>query len=476
MSPWGLTWDARGSVYFGRDDGRIWKVSAEGGLSAVTTCGEAEVAHVLPWPLAGEQALLYTVRKRWRSWGDDEVVAQTLTTGTRKVLLRDAADARYVATGHLVFLRRGVLFAVAFDPERLEVRGTPAAVFDGVAQALTGNSTYDVTGAGQLAIAPTGTLAWVRGPVVPYPDGVLVSVDRHGQVSPLAAPVKSYGPSVRLAPGGRQLAVSVWSLSEISLWTHDLARGTLTPLAQGGEAESPVWTPDGQRLVFSWLKDGRLSLAWQRADGTTPPEVLAPGTLEPSSWTPDGRQLAVTTGDAGGVAVATFENGRATVQSLTQTPSSARWPEFSPDGHWLAYGSNVSGRLEVYVQRYPGPGPRTQVSIEGGASPAWHANGHELFFLSLPDAAGKRRMLVVGFEPGSPARIGAAQSLFEFAGRELYFMCSPTRCFDVAPDGQRFYVLQMRNPPPPPVVTHINLIQNWFEELKAKVPATGQAK
>jgi len=404
------------------------------------------------------------------SWGDEEVIAQTLTTGTRKVLLRDAADARYVATGHLVFLRRGVLFAVAFNPERLEVQGTPAAVFEGVAQALTADDSFDVTGAGQFAIMSTGTLAWVRGPVVPYPGRVLVAVDRHGQVSPLAAPQKSYGATVRLAPGGRQVAVTIQSLTELRLWLYDLGRGTLTPLARGVEAGSFIWTPDGQRLVFDWLKDGRSSLGWQRADGTTPPEVLVPGTLWPSSWTPDGRQLAVTTGDAGDVAIITVENGRATVQPLIQTPDTERWPEFSPDGRWLAYGSHVSGRFEVYVQPYPGPGPQTQVSIEGGFSPAWHKNGRELFFLSRANAPEKGRMMVAGFEPGSPPRVGTPRPLFDFVFRGFRFYCDPIRCYDVAPDGQLFFVFQQRPAPPLPVVTHINLVQNWFEELKAKVP------
>jgi len=122
----------------------------------VTTLGEAEVAHVLPWLLPRDQVLLYTVRKRGWSWGDEEVVAQTLTTGPERFLLRDAADARYVATGHLVFLRRGVLFAVPFDPERLEVTGGPVALLEGVAQALTAGNSRDVTGAGQFAVAPTG--------------------------------------------------------------------------------------------------------------------------------------------------------------------------------------------------------------------------------------------------------------------------------------------------------------------------------
>jgi serine/threonine protein kinase len=475
--PWGLSWDARGSLYFAKLDGCIWKISADGELAAVTTPGETEWAHILPWLLPGDQTLLYTVRKRQWSWGDEEVVAQTLTTGARKILLHDAADARYVATGHLVFLRRGVFFAVTFDLEQLEVRGTPVALIDGVAQALTGDDTDDITGAGQFAIAPTGTLAWVRSPLVPYRDRILVSVDRRGHVTPLAAPVRSYSPKIRLAPGGRQFTVAVRSLSEVSVWTGDLARGTLAPVARGGEAYAPIWTPDGERLVFGWVKNGRRSLAWQRADGTAPPEVLvsellAPGALGPSSWTPDSRELALALGDTRVVAIATIENGQATVRPLAQMPEMVQWPEFSPDGPWLAYGSNVSGRYEVYVQTYPGPGSRMQVSIDGGSHPAWDPNGRELFFLSPRDAAGKRRMMVASFEPGTADPVGLAQPLFELADSELWSVGGPVRAYEVAPDGQRFFVVQDRPAQLLPPVTHIDIVLNWFEELKAKVPTT----
>jgi serine/threonine-protein kinase len=129
VAPVGVSWDDHGNLFFGKTvDRHIWKVSAEGTLMAVTTGAETDWAQILPSPLPGGRALLYTVRKREWSWGDEEIVAQTLATGTRKVLLSDAADARYLPSGHLVFLRRGTLFAVAFDPERLELRSTPQAV------------------------------------------------------------------------------------------------------------------------------------------------------------------------------------------------------------------------------------------------------------------------------------------------------------------------------------------------------------
>jgi eukaryotic-like serine/threonine-protein kinase len=465
--PWGLVWDAGGRVVFGGADGRIWHASPGASPEAVTTLGAAEISHGLPWLVPGAQTLVYTVRKREWTWGDEEIVAQSLTTGNRQVLLRDAADARYVPTGHLVFMRRGQLWAVPFAADRVELRGPPAAVLDGVAQALTAGNSSDVTGAAQFAMAPTGMLAWVPAPVVPYPDRALVTVDRRGQVSPLSAPTRSYGTALRVSPDGQRIAVTIRTLTGVGLWVFDVARGTLTPLTQDGEAEWPVWSPDGRCLLFQWTKDGRPSLATQPADGSAPPRVLVPGGGLPSSFTPDGRQLMSTRG--GDLFLATLDDGRATVEPNTQTPQTEQWPAFSPDGRWLTYGSNVSGRSEVYVRPYPGPGPAQLVSIEGGRDPAWHPNGRELSFLGR-DPAGKRWMMAVSVEPGLPPALGTPRRLFEFDQQELGFVCTPVRCYDVAPDGQRFYVTQTIPAPRSPPVTHINLVLNWFEELKAKVP------
>jgi hypothetical protein len=444
----------------------------------VTTLGEGQLAHTLPWPLPDGRALLYTVRRRSWSWGDEEIVALTLGTGKQEILLRNAADARYMPTGHLVFLRMGKLFAARFDAERLKFQGPAVAVLETVAQALTSGQGWDNTGAGQFTIAAIGTLAWIPGPVEPYGESALVTVDRRGQVSPLSAPVRSYLPFVRLSPDGRRLAVTIRSLTEESLWIYDVGHGTLTPLIMEGESEGPVWSPDGLRLVFSWFSGGRHSLAAQAADGASPPQVIVAGQfLLPSSWTPDGRQVAALHTEVGGdILMVPVEHVKAGVQPLFQTPHTERWPTFSPDGRWLAYGSDVSGRLDVYVRPYPGPGAAARVSVDGGSSPAWNPHGSELFFVSAPDPAGNRRMMLVEFEDGAPPRIGRPRPLFEFDPYNLMLACTPVRCYDIAPDGQRFYTTQARTPAPPPVVTHINLIQNWFEELKSKVPASGQAK
>jgi Tol biopolymer transport system component len=259
------------------------------------------------------------------------------------------------------------------------------------------------------------------------------------------------------------------SLTERGVWAYDISRGTLTPLARDGEAvRTPEWFPDGQRVAFGWLKDGPRSLVVQPADGTSPPRVLVAGEFIPMSFRTDEQLAAYREGQQAAVLV-TFENGKVGVKPLLDTPKDADSAAFSRDGNWLAYASNVSGRNEVYVRPYPGPGKAEQVSLEGGSSPAWNPNGRELFFdTGLP--APTRRMMAVDFAPGSPPRIGRPQTLFEFDPTDLVFACLPSRCYDVALDGQSFYAMQVRTPPPRPVVTHINLIPNWFEELKAKAP------
>jgi len=468
--PCGLAWDDRGRLYFGRVNDAIWVVPADGVPAAATTVKEAEVSHGLPWPLPEGRALLYTVRKRVWSWGDEEIVAQDLATGERKPLLKDAADARYVPTGHLVFLRRGKLFAVAFDPRRLDVQGMPVPMLDEVAQALTAANAGDVSGAGQFAVSPTGTLAWLPGAVMPHREGALVTVDRAGQVTPLPIPVRTYGRPLRFSPASRRLALTIFEVDEEGLWVYDLDRGTLSPLARDGEAACPIWSPDGQRLVFGWLTGGRRSIAAQPADGTSPPRPLAPGAFCPSSFRADGREVLAVRGTDELVTLA-LDDDKAAVQPLSLPGRTRRAPDLSPDAKWLAYESDASGRFEVYVQPHGGVGPSQQVSIEGGQSPAWAPGGREIFFVGERGPGGRRWMMTADFTPGSPPGLARPRRLFEFDPRELTFACIPLRCYDVSPDGQRFYVVQQRTPLPPPTVSHIDLALDWADELQAKVPS-----
>ena len=287
--PVGMAWDDAGNLFLGRtDDGRIWMIDPGGAQTAVTGLADGEVKHVLPSPLPGGTGLLFTVRKRDWSWGDEEVVALTLANGQRKRLLTDAADARYLATGHLVFLRRGVLMAVAFDAKRLELRGTPEIVLDeSVAQALTGAGARFVTGAGQFAIAPTGALAWIGSPIVEYPDARLVTVDRHGQVTRLPAESRPYIETVRVSPDRRRLLVATRTSAAGGLWLYDLERQILTPVLDpmsrpgGGPVFFTWWSREG-RIAFNWLADGRRSLRWAYVNGSGEPQVLANGSHVPT--------------------------------------------------------------------------------------------------------------------------------------------------------------------------------------------------
>jgi eukaryotic-like serine/threonine-protein kinase len=475
--PHGLVYNEWGDLFFGNEtDGRIWNIPAESTAkpSAVTTLGEAEVAHVLPWPLPGGRVLLYTVRKRLASWGGEVVVAETLATRGRTSVLADAADARYLPTGHLVFLRRGRLFAVPFDAKRLKVTGDAMpALEDDVAQALTSGNAADITGAGQYTVAGTGTIAWIRSPVAEYPFADLVALDRRGGVTVLPGSPHRYGFYLRLSPtSSRQFAAVTRDVSEfrLSLWTDP---GGLRPLVGDGDVIAPQWSKDGKRIYFNLVKSGQTSVSRVSPDGGAE-QTLRSGDFFPVSVTRDGRHLAATTGarsERDEIVILDTVDGNAPVQSLADIPN-PQWPEFSPDDRWLLYGSQdrVSRRWEIYVQPYPGPGAAQPVSTDGGMSPAWNPSGKEVFFVSGTPDDGECRMMAAQFEPGPPAHVGTPRRLFPFDPKVVHMSCYPARCYDVSPDGQRFYAVRDRPSQPPGPVTYVNIIENWFKELKAKVP------
>jgi Tol biopolymer transport system component len=468
--PSGIACGTGGEVFYDGPDQVIWRASPGVEPKPATKRQETEVSHGLPALLPGDRVLLYTSRGREWTWGDERVVAQDLATGARKVLLPDAADARYVSSGHLVFLRRGTLFGVGFDPVRLEVRGTPLALMDGVAQALAGSNTADIAGPGQFSVAGTGALAYLPGAVASYPNTTLVAVDRRGQARPLPAPVRSYSLGLAASPDGRHLAISIHGLTERPLWLVDLTRGTLTKLTPEGEATSPQWAPDGRRVAFAWVDAGRRYLAWQRSDGTAPPEVLVHGDGRPSSWSRDGRWLLFVKDDD--IWAADVQESGATARPVTHTPQLEWWPEISPDGSWLAYGSDVSGRSEIYVTPWPGPGPAEQVTTGGGESPAWNPSGHELFFLNQPgEHADRLRMMSVEVRTSPALSVGTPRPLFDFSLSDVRFLCVPVRCYGVAPDGRAFFVTRQPATAASPAVARIQLVQGWVDELRARVPS-----
>ncbi len=187
--------------------------------------------------------------------------------------------------------------------------------------------------------------------------------------------------------------------------------------------------------------------------------------LNPASWSPDTEELAlVQYNDDHDCDIWTLRLG-GEPEPFLESPYSEMWPAFSPDGRWLVYGSNQSGRNEIYVTPYPGLGPKIQISIDGGISPAWAPNGRELFFRRLPDSKGRAPMMAVDIATEPEFSVGIARELFtgDFGA------ASPIRGYDITPDGKKFLMVKV-GPRPVEPVTHLHVTLNWFEELKRLVP------
>jgi serine/threonine protein kinase/Tol biopolymer transport system component len=474
LAVYGASWGDGDVIVFATRAG-LWRLPARGGRpEAVSVPSEVEYAEYLPRLLPGGEAILYTLAKTAFRWDNAQIVVRSLVTGTQKVLIDDGADARYVPTGHLVFVRRGVLMAAPFDLPRLELTGGPVALVDGVMQSTNQPNTDTDSGAAQFAVADRGTLVYVTGGIAHDQERELVWVDRNGLFD-LLTPLRREFLAPRLAPDRKRIAVTTQPSGATAghrVWIYDLPRRMLTPLTTLDEAALwNVWSPDGARVAFSSEVAGKLNVFWKSADGTGTSERLTTSEyLSPNSWSPDGKTLAFVQNHpatARDIWVVDVGSSDRSPRPLMQTPASESFPAFSTDGRWLAYTSDDSGRQEVYVQRYPGPGPRVVVSTDGGTSPAWRSDGSELFyFKTLPE--NYMRMMVApvkataaGFSSGTPRKL--------FEGR--YVMADPVRGYDVTPDGQRFLMVRPLDPPPEPA-TELVLVENWFEELKARVPVT----
>jgi Tol biopolymer transport system component len=310
---------------------------------------------------------------------------------------------------------------------------------------------------------------YVTGGAVPGADRTLVWVDRQGARQALPAPPRPYR-TPRLSPDGLQVAVS--TQQDISqVWSYDIARGALGPITVDGQSGHGIFSPDGKRIVFrSGAAGGEDNLYWKASDGSGAVERLTTSARSqtPASWSPDGTTLAfVEEGNALAQNFFQFDIwvlsiGDRKTLAVIQTAANEMSPEFSPDGHWLAYESNESGRREVYVQPYPGPGERHLISTTGGEQPAWGGSGRELFYVQ-PGASGSRTLMSVRIRTAPAFLAGTPETLFENGGLQSNW----GRSYDVAPDGRFLLMLRKEQSTAP---AQMILVQNWFEELKRLVP------
>jgi Tol biopolymer transport system component len=447
----GASWGSQGMIAFAPTTNvALQQVSDAGGTpQPLTRLEKGEVSDRWPEFLPGGKALLFAANSSTNA----QVAVQSVSTGQRRNLLQAGLNPRYAPSGHLVYAQAGTLMAVPFDPQRLTVTGAAVPVLEGVLQSNSG--------AAQYSLSATGSLVYVPGGVQPT-QRRLVWVDRKGIEQPLPAPPHAYR-FPRFSPDGQRVAVTIEEPEE-NVWIYDLARDTLTRLTfQGSVNLMGAWTPDGKRIAFDSNKEGPQNLFWQRADGSGGLERLTTSeyTQAPNSWSPDGQLLAfveITPTTGYDIWVLRLSDRKAQPFLRTQFNESA--PRFSPDGRWLVYVSNESGRFEVYVQPYPGPGGKWQISTDGGTEPVWNRNGRELFYRN----ADKMMAVDIATQPGFT--VGKPRMLFE--GQHVP---TPTTFpnYDVTADGQRFLMLKASEQAQA-APTQINVVLNWFEELKQKVP------
>ena len=470
----GATWGDDDNIVFAPNtfsDGSLHRVSSTGGKVEPVTKPEQGEAHRWPQVLPGARAILYTASgKTNQNMDEANIVIQSLPTGTPKIIQRGGYYARYLPSGHLVYIHDGTLFAAPFDPDRLEMTGQPVPAIERVSTVPIAPS----LGGSQFAVSTTGTLVYAPRQTA----GVEVPIEwlhRDGKTTPLRTTPSNWS-NPQFAPDGRKLAIDISDGQQNDVWVYEWERDTLTHLTFDPRSDvKPVWTPDARRIVFASNRDkGVPNLYWQHADGTGEVQRLTESTHQqiPGSWHPGGKYLAFwetfpQTGNdimilpMEGDEVSGWKPGKPTV--FVNTPGDEQEPMFSPDGRWLAYQSNESGRPEVYVRPFPGPGGKWQISTEGGGGyPTWSRTRHELFYISV-DA----HIMVAPYTVEGTSFKAVKPRLWS----ERKIERRPRlRSFDLHPDGERFAVSAAGEAQTEAPRDKVVFIFNFFDELRRIAP------
>jgi hypothetical protein len=448
------TWGDDGSIVMATASGDLYKVSSNGGTPALLLKADKDGGFAQPHFVAGSKAVL--VRRGSPFTGQIEAIE--LSTLARHSLV-EGTNPQVAATGDLLFEQRGGLWAVKFDQRRLIVTGAPVLIVESV-RVAPGNPQFSTAADGSLAYIPGNT----------DPNRSLVWIDRAGKAT-AALDAKGGFQSPRLSPDGKRVVVSSQEGLDRDLWAYEFERGTRLKLTTSGSNRRAAWSPDGSQVAYystpsrvgGWAADRGQPVADQDLyvipiTGGEPKKLLArPGAQYPDAWSPDGRFLVFEEGE-GGVATGAARRdlwllpiGEAP-RPLLVTQFYERGAVFSPDGHWLAFVTDESGRAEVYVQPFPGPGPKVAISNNGGLQPMWSRNGRELFYREGD------WMMAVSIRL-DPFRLEASRKLFEFPGPR-YNLDPNFADYDVAPDG-RFLAIQADS-----AEDEIQVVLNFARELR----------
>jgi Tol biopolymer transport system component len=420
--------------------GGIERVPASGGAVTVVSKVDraaGERSHRWPHALPGGKAILYSIGLG-SSWDNARVVAHRLDTGERKVVLNGGTDARYLPSGHLVYVRGNSLHAVAFDADALEVRGQPFEVTSGVANHTAGGA--------EFAFSRNGTLVYFSPGVGGDEGGRLVMMNRSGQREPALLPDAQFGHPM-FSPDG----TSIVAEQEFGLWTIDLVRGTSMRLATGPRMGWPVWSADGKRIIYASERSGPWQIWSRAADGSDQERQLSKAadySMTPSDVSPDGAEVLIHADHADSGTDVEIMDATGTLRSLVRSDADDNPGTFSPDGKWIAYASDESGRNEIYVRPRSGTSGRWQISNAGGTQARWVLDD-EIAYLS-----GTKIMTVA-----------VKTSPFFTAGAPRLLLDANASDFDLTRDGR---ILIVEAPDPSSAPGRLNVVVNWFEEIRRK--------
>ena len=462
----GADWGEDGNIVASlRISGGLSRVPSSGGTpTPITELVGEERTHRWPQILPGGKAILFTVENSTVGFDDARIEVVTLADHRRKTLQRGGTYGRYLAVsdgkGYLVYVNQGTLFTVPFDQEKLETSGTPKPVLQQV-------SYSSMFGSAKLGFSRTGTLVY-RSRDIDTSRVVIQWLTADGKSQPLLdKPGLFVNP--HFSPDGARLAVANDDVHS-GIWIYDIRRDTLSPLTGERNGTHPVWTPDGQYIVY---QAGGISFA--RADGGSRPEPLTE-TKEfqyPSAFAPDGKHLAFYQSGPQGFELWTVpverqgESLKAGKPELFQrTNFGNRGASFSPDGRWLAYSSNESGVSQVYVRAFPDKGGHWQISSDGGTSPIFSRNGKELFFFDVP----ADRIMVASYSAKGDSFVGEKPR--EWSGQSVALTMGGAvgAQYDVAPDGKRIAVGTYAGESTQRDSGHVIFLENFIDELQRKVP------
>jgi Tol biopolymer transport system component len=444
--PIGGSWADDDTIYFQKSfTSGVYAVAAGGGQARQVTqpAKTDDRAHLWPDVLPGGNGLIFTV---WtgRSFNEARIEGLSFKTGKRKVLIEGGTRGRYLSNGYLAYGHSGTLFAVPFDLERLELKGAPVPMVEGV-------MTVASNGDAGFAVSQNGTLVFQPGTFTSFQRNLLW-MDRSGKATSITDEVKPYA-FAALSPDGKRIALTLQS-SSFDVWVYDLERDTLTKASFGSDDYRPQWSPDGKMLAYDSSKSGHQQVYVKHGIVQGSEEIVTDGLEDKElyDWTVEGREVIFgrQNKDTGWDLYAAPIQGDHKPRPLVEAPFNQTGARVSSDGKWLAYVSDEAGQPEVFVQAMSDPSTRAQVSRETGTNPRWLRSGNELLYLS------KNRVMSVKFAPGGALNPGKPVVLFEdkkeWSG------------YDVARDGR---LVVTREAEDKGTGTQINVVLHWFDEMKA---------